>query len=449
MLYIPLVMRVKASLTTFRGGPVFVDVARIFVKGGDGGRGSNAVRREKFVPLGGPWGGDGGKGGDVVFVVDPGLNTLVDFKYQRHFKAEKGEIGGTKGMHGAKGADLVVKVPPGTVVKDADTGEVLFDLTEPGQRAVVARGGRGGRGNMRFKTAQNPMPTFYEKGEPGEERWLILELKVIADVGLVGFPNAGKSTLLSRVSAARPKVANYPFTTLNPILGVVDMGEGRSFVMADIPGLIEGASQGVGLGHEFLRHVERTKALIHVLDGAGTEGRDPLDDFAVIRRELAEFNPKLLERPTLVAINKMDITEAQENFPRLKAALEAQGYRVFPISGVTGEGIRPLLEAAMQLVEQYVPPEEPKPVVEERVYRPQDEEFFVHRENQTWVVTGKAIDKLVAMTMWENDEAVERFLRILKAKGVEKALRDMGAEDGDTVRVGDIEFELESDQASR
>jgi len=428
---------------------VFVDVARIFVKGGDGGRGSNAVRREKFVPLGGPWGGDGGKGGDVVFVVDPGLNTLVDFKYQRHFKAEKGEIGGTKGMHGAKGADLVVKVPPGTVVKDADTGEVLFDLTEPGQRAVVARGGRGGRGNMRFKTAQNPMPTFYEKGEPGEERWLILELKVIADVGLVGFPNAGKSTLLSRVSAARPKVANYPFTTLNPILGVVDMGEGRSFVMADIPGLIEGASQGVGLGHEFLRHVERTKALIHVLDGAGTEGRDPLDDFAVIRRELAEFNPKLLERPTLVAINKMDITEAQENFPRLKAALEAQGYRVFPISGVTGEGIRPLLEAAMQLVEQYVPPEEPKPVVEERVYRPQDEEFFVHRENQTWVVTGKAIDKLVAMTMWENDEAVERFLRILKAKGVEKALRDMGAEDGDTVRVGDIEFELESDQASR
>lgn len=448
VLYIPLAMRVKASLTTFWGGPVFVDVARIFVKGGDGGRGSNAVRREKFVPEGGPWGGDGGKGGDVVFVVDSGLNTLVDFKYQRHFKAERGEIGGTKGMHGAKGADLVVKVPPGTVVKDADTGEVLFDLTEPGQRAVVARGGRGGRGNMRFKTAQNPMPTFYEKGEPGEERWLVLELKVIADVGLVGFPNAGKSTLLSRVSAARPKVANYPFTTLNPILGVVDLGEGRSFVMADIPGLIEGASQGVGLGHEFLRHVERTKALIHVLDGAGTEGRDPLDDFAVIRQELAEFNPGLLERPILVAINKMDTTEAQENFPRLKAALEQQGFRVFPISGVTGEGIRPLLQAAMEAVERYVPPEEPEPVEAERVYRPRDEEFSVSRENRTWVVTGKEIDKLVAMTMWENDEAVRRFLRILKAKGVEQALRERGAEDGDTVRVGDIEFELASDPVS-
>lgn len=302
---------------------------------------------------------------------------------------------------------------------------------------------------MRFKTAKNPMPTFYEKGEPGEERWIILELKVIADVGLVGFPNAGKSTLLSRVSAARPKVANYPFTTLNPILGVVDLGEGRSFVMADIPGLIEGASQGVGLGHEFLRHVERTKALIHVLDGAGTEGRDPLSDFEVIRRELAEFNPKLVERPALVAVNKMDITEAQENLPRLKEALEGQGFRVFPISGVTGEGIRPLLEAAMEIVEQYVPPEEPKPAVEERVYRPRDEEFSIHRENRTWVVTGKEIDKLVAMTMWENDEAVERFLRILKAKGVEQALRDRGAEDGDTVRVGDIEFELASDPVTR
>lgn len=448
MLYIPFQTRAKASLTTIRGDPVFVDVARIFVKGGDGGRGSNAVRREKFVPEGGPWGGDGGKGGDVVFVVDPGLNTLVDFRYQRHFKAERGEIGGTKGMHGAKGSDLLVKVPPGTVVKDADTGEVLFDLTEPGQRAVVARGGRGGRGNMRFQTAQNRMPTFYEKGEPGEERWLLLELKVIADVGLVGFPNAGKSTLLSRVSAARPKVANYPFTTLNPILGVVDLGDGRSFVLADIPGLIEGASQGVGLGHEFLRHVERTKALIHVLDGAGSEGRDPLDDFAVIRRELAEFNPSLLERPTLVAVNKMDVTEAQENYPRLKAELERQGFAVFPISGVTGEGIPALLRAAADAVEHYVPPEEPEPVEAERVYRPRDEEFSVHRENAVWVVSGKAIDKLVAMTMWENDEAVQRFLNILKLKGVEKALREQGAVDGDTVRVGDIEFELESDPVS-
>jgi len=443
--HIPFAFRAKASLTTSWGDPVFVDVAKIYVKGGDGGRGSNAVRREKYVPMGGPWGGDGGKGGDVVLEVDPGLSTLLDFQYKRHFKAQKGEIGGTKGMHGAAGEDLIIKVPPGTVVKDADTGEVLFDLTEPGQRAVVARGGRGGRGNMRFKTPWNKMPTFYEKGEPGEERWIILELKLLADVGLVGFPNAGKSTLLSRVSRAQPKIADYPFTTLHPILGVVEVEDGRSFVMADIPGLIEGASRGVGLGHEFLRHVERTRALIYVLDGAGTEGRDPLNDFAVLRKELREYNASLLERPALVAINKMDLTEARENFPRLKAELERQGFAVFPISGVTGEGIRPLLQAAADAIERYVPPAQPKPVGEEKVFRPRDDSFTIHRENRVWVVRGREIERLAAMTMWENDQAVERFLRILRAKGVEKALRSQGARDGDTVRIGDIEFELTSD----
>ncbi|HWI51330.1 MAG TPA: GTPase ObgE [Symbiobacteriaceae bacterium] len=426
---------------------MFVDVARIYVKGGDGGRGSNAVRREKFVPEGGPWGGDGGRGGDVIFVVDPGLNTLIDFKYQRHFKGEKGEIGDTKGMYGAKGKSLTVKVPPGTVIKDDDTGELLFDLTEPGQQVVVAKGGRGGRGNMKFWTPQNKMPTFYEKGEPGEERWLLLELKVIADVGLVGFPNAGKSTFLSRVSAAKPKVANYPFTTLNPILGVVETGDGRSFVLADIPGLIEGASEGVGLGHEFLRHVERCKVLIHVLDGGGTEGRDPLEDFEIINRELGEFNPKLLERPMLVAFNKMDLTEAQDNLPRIKADLEGRGFKVFPLSGVTGEGLKPLLQAAADAISAYVPPEEPV-VVEEMVYRPKEDEFAVYSENGIWHVTGKEIDKLVAMTMWENDDAVKRFLRILRAKGVEKQLREFGAEDGDTIRVGDIEFELSDEPIS-
>jgi len=423
---------------------MFVDVARIYVKGGDGGRGSNAVRREKFVPEGGPWGGDGGKGGDVIFVVDTGLNTLIDFKYQRHFKAPKGEMGDTKGMYGAKGEDMVVKVPPGTVIKDDDTGEVLFDLTEPGQRVVVAKGGRGGRGNMKFWSVKNKMPTFYEKGEPGVEHWLLLELKVIADVGLVGFPNAGKSTFLSRVSAAQPKIANYPFTTLNPILGVVEVGDGRSFVLADIPGLIEGAHQGVGLGHEFLRHVERCKVLIHVLDGGGTEGRDPMDDFEIIRRELGEFNPKLLERATMVAFNKMDLTEARDNLPRVMAELEKRGHRVFPISGVTGEGLKPLLQAAADAIAAYVEPEEP--VVEvEKVYRPKEDEFQVYRENEIWHVKGKEIDKLVAMTMWENDEAVDRFMKILKAKGVEKALRQYGANDGDTIRVGDIEFELAPD----
>lgn len=424
---------------------MFVDVAKIYVKGGDGGRGSNAVRREKFVPEGGPWGGDGGKGGDVIFVVDSGLNTLVDFKYQRHFKAPRGEMGDTKGMYGAKGQDMVVKVPPGTTVINDDTGEVLWDLTEPGQRVVVAKGGRGGRGNMKFKTKENPMPTFYEKGEPGEERYLVLELKVIADAGLVGFPNAGKSTFLSRVSAAKPKVANYPFTTLNPILGVVEVGDGRAFVLADIPGLIEGAHAGVGLGHEFLRHVERTKVLIHVLDGGGTEGRDPLEDFEIIHNELREFNPELAERPTLVAFNKMDLPEAQENLPRVKEALEGRGYTVFPISGVTGEGMKPLLQAAADAIAAYVPPEKPVTTEAEHVYRPKEQEFRVYAENGIWHVEGKALDKLVSMTMWENDDAVKRFVKVLKTMGVEDALRDYGCDDGDTVRIAGIEFELNAD----
>ncbi|HWI65498.1 MAG TPA: GTPase ObgE [Symbiobacteriaceae bacterium] len=426
---------------------MFVDVARINVKGGDGGRGSNAVRREKFVPEGGPWGGDGGRGGDVIFVVDTGLNTLIDFKYKKHFKGEKGDIGGTKGMYGRQGGDIVVKVPPGTVVKNDDTGEVMFDLTEPGQKVVVAKGGRGGRGNMKFWTPQNKMPTFYEKGEPGEEFWLLLELKVIADAGLVGFPNAGKSTFLSRVSAAKPKVANYPFTTLNPILGVVEVGDGRSFVLADIPGLIEGASEGVGLGHEFLRHVERCKVLIHVLDAGGTEGRDPLEDFEIINKELGEFNAELLERPMLVAANKMDLTEAQDNLPRIKAELEKRGHKVFPISGVTGEGMKPLLQAAADAIAAYVPKEKPV-VIDEHVFRPKEAEFHVHSENGIWHVTGKEMDRLVAMTMWENDDAVKRFLRIIRGMGVEKTLREYGAEDGDTIRVGDVEFELSDEPIS-
>lgn len=423
---------------------MFVDITRIYVKGGDGGRGSNSIRREKFVPEGGPWGGDGGRGGSVIFVVDTGLNTLVDFKYQKHFKGERGEIGATKGMHGAKGTDLVVKVPPGTIVKDDDTGEVLFDLTEPGQEVIVAPGGRGGRGNMRFATPTNKCPTFYENGEPGQERWLILELKVMADAGLVGFPNAGKSTFLSVVSAAKPKIANYPFTTLNPILGVVETGDGRSFVLADIPGLIEGAHQGVGLGHEFLRHVQRTKVLIHVLDGGGTEGRDPLEDFEIIHRELKEYNEELASRPTLVAFNKMDLPEAQENLARVKAALEERGFKVFPISGVTREGIKPLLQQAADLIAAWRAPEPVLPEVE-KVYRPREQDWHIYKREGAWHVGGKEMERIVAMTMWENDDAVKRFMNILKVKGIEKALREYGAEDGDTVRISDIEFEMNSD----
>lgn len=424
---------------------MFVDVAKIYVKGGDGGRGSNAMRREKYVPEGGPFGGDGGKGGDVVFVVDPGLRTLLDFKYQKQYKAERGEHGKGKGQYGRSGADLVVKVPPGTVVKDAETGDVLFDLTEPGQRAVVARGGRGGRGNMHFATPVHRAPTLYEEGEPGEERWLELELKLMADCGLVGYPNAGKSTLLSRVSAAKPKIANYPFTTITPNLGVVEAPDGRSFVMADIPGLIEGAHEGVGLGDQFLRHIERTRVLIHVLDGAGTEGRDPLADFDAIMHELESYNPKLAERPMVVAFNKMDLPAAQENLLRVKPELENRGYRVFPISGVTGLGISELIQAAADAIDRFDVMEQPEVAPEEeRVYRAEDpEEIRIERRpDAVWVVHGKKVERLVAMTPWNNEEAVRRFQAIFRRMGVEDALRERGAQDGDVVEIRGVQFEL-------
>lgn len=422
---------------------MFVDVAKIYTKGGDGGRGSNSMRREKYVPEGGPYGGDGGKGGDVVVVVETGLNTLVDFKYQKHFKAERGEHGMSKGMYGKAGEEMILKVPPGTVIKDDDTGEILADMTDTTQRVVVARGGRGGRGNMKFQSMALKAPTFYEKGEPGEERWLVLELKVIADVGLVGFPNAGKSTLLSRVSAARPKIANYPFTTLNPHLGVVEVAD-KTVVFADIPGLIEGASEGVGLGHEFLRHVERTKVLVHVLDGAATEGRDPLQDFYTINRELELYNEKLAARPMVVAVNKMDLPDAQENLKRISDELTSKGYKVFAISGVTGEGLRPLLFEVAHLVETYVPPEEDTPLETERIYRAEDRlGFDIHRlDGDRWEVRGKEIERLVAMTHWENEEAIERFQQIFQRMGIEKALRKAGADDGHTVEIQGIQFEL-------
>lgn len=425
-----------------------MDLARIYVKGGDGGRGSNAMRREKFVPEGGPFGGDGGKGGDVVLVVDPGLRTLLDFKYQRHYRAERGEHGKGKGMHGRDGEDLVVKVPPGTVVRDAETGEVLFDLVEPGQRAVVARGGRGGRGNMHFATPTHRAPTMYEEGEPGEERWLLLELKVVADVGLVGYPNAGKSTLLAHTTAARPRIADYPFTTLTPNLGVVEVGDGRSFVMADIPGLIEGAHAGVGLGHEFLRHVERTRVLIQVVDGSGIEGRDPLADYETIRKELALYSPVLAERPHVVAFNKMDLAEARAHLPSFEAAMASRGIRVFPISAATGQGVGALLLAVADLLDA-VRAEGPAVVPDageaaERVFRAADEAAFTirRRPDAAWVVKGKAIERLAAMTPWNNEEAVRRFLRILRRSGIEAELRARGARDGDTVEIAGVEFEL-------
>ncbi|HLT57153.1 MAG TPA: GTPase ObgE [Limnochordales bacterium] len=424
---------------------MFLDTARIFVKGGDGGNGAVSFRREKYVPAGGPDGGNGGRGGDVVLLVDPGLWTLMDFKYRTHYRAENGQHGRGANMHGRRGADLVVKVPPGTAVRDEATGEYLADLTEPGQQAVIARGGRGGRGNAQFKTPVRQAPRFAEKGEPGEERWVILELRVMADVGLVGMPNAGKSTLLSRISAARPKIAPYPFTTLTPNLGVVSLGEGQSFVVADIPGLVEGAHQGVGLGHDFLRHVERTRVLIHVVDVSGLEGRDPLADFRAINEELRLYRPELLERPQLVAANKMDLAEARENWPSFREAVEALGFRVFPVSAATGEGLDPLLHAAWELLQQ-VPRPAPVPVRPEAAAAPRRraplKEYTVRREDGEFVVEGEGLARLMARLDLDNEEAVRFLQKVFRDIGLNDALREQGVQPGDTVRVAGVEFEF-------
>lgn len=426
---------------------MFVDQARVFVKGGDGGNGIVSYRREKYVPLGGPAGGDGGNGGNVVFVVDEGLRTLLDFRYQRHFKAERGEYGRPKNQHGKSATDLFVKVPPGTTVRDDDTGEFLGDLVQHGQTLVVARGGRGGRGNTRFATVVNKAPDMAEKGEPGEERWVRLELKVLADVGLVGFPSVGKSTFLSVVSAAKPKIGEYHFTTLSPELGVVSVADGRSFVMADLPGLIEGAHEGHGLGHEFLRHMERTKVLVHVVDMAATEGRDPVQDYLVIRRELSSYGRHLEEKPEFVAANKMDIPGSEENLIRFKEAYP--NLRVFPISGATRDGIGSLLFAvtdALDAVHQAAKaatPTEEEPVTERKVYRyEKSESFHIRREGGSFIVESQELEKLVKMTNFTQYDAVKRFQYILRKQGVDAALRKRGAEEGDVIRIGEMEFEF-------
>lgn len=333
---------------------MFVDKAKIYVKGGDGGDGLVAFRREKYVPEGGPAGGDGGKGGDVIFRVDEGLRTLMDFRYQRHFKAQRGEKGRNKSQHGANAENMIVRVPPGTVVIDDDSQEVIADLTRHGQQIVVARGEQGGRGNIRFATPSNPAPELAEHGEEGQERWVVLELKVMADVGLVGFPSVGKSTLLSVVSAAKPKIGAYHFTTITPNLGVVEVGDGRSFVMADLPGLIEGAHEGVGLGHEFLRHVERTRLIVHVVDMAGSEGRDPFDDWQKINDELRQYNADLEKRPQIVAANKMDMPEAAEYLERFREEVaKVRGdLEIMPISSLTRQGIQELLYRVSDLLDQ-------------------------------------------------------------------------------------------------
>ncbi|WP_018931450.1 GTPase ObgE [Gracilibacillus lacisalsi] len=424
---------------------MFVDQVKVYVKAGDGGNGIVAFRREIYVPMGGPAGGDGGDGGDVIFEVDEGLNTLMDFRYQKHFKAKRGENGMGKGMHGRNAEPLVLSVPPGTTVRDVNTGEVLADLIEHKQRAVIAKGGRGGRGNIRFASARNPAPEIAENGEPGIERDIQIELKLIADVGLVGFPSVGKSTLLSTVSAARPKIADYHFTTLQPNLGVVDTADQRSFVLADLPGLIEGAHEGVGLGHQFLRHVERTRVILHVIDMAATEGRDPYEDFITINKELEQYDPTLLERPMIIAANKMDLPEAEEQLAYFKEQLD-EDYPIFPISTVTKEGIRDLLFAVANKLDEI--PKNYKPVEEQEdrvVYRfeKEDKAFSITRDpDGAYVLYGEKIEKLFKMTDFSRDESVQRFSRQLRGMGVDNALRERGAKDGDTVRLLDYEFEF-------
>lgn len=427
---------------------MFVDQVKIYVKAGNGGDGMVAFRREKFVPNGGPAGGDGGKGADVVFVVDEGLRTLVDFRFKRIFKAEHGEHGMSKSMHGRGAEDLVVKVPQGTIVKDIDTGEIIADLVAHGQRAVIAKAGRGGRGNKRFATPANPAPELSENGEPGQERNVQLELKVLADVGLVGFPSVGKSTLLSVVSAARPKIAAYHFTTIVPNLGMVDAGDGRSFVMADLPGLIEGASQGVGLGHQFLRHIERTRVIVHVIDMSGSEGRVPYEDYMAINNELEQYNLRLMERPQIIVANKMDMPDAEENLNEFKTKI-AEDIPVFPISAVTKTGLRELLLAIADKLE--TTPEFPLNEILEQEdedtvlykYVAEEPDFEISREpDGTFVLSGAKIERLFTMTNFERDASISRFARQLRAMGVDEALRKRGAKDGDIVRLLDYGFEF-------
>ncbi|NOZ72362.1 MAG: GTPase ObgE [Chloroflexi bacterium] len=418
---------------------MFADEAKIYVKGGDGGNGVVAFRREKYVPRGGPAGGNGGKGGDVYLVVSPEHNTLYHFRFKVHFKAERGKHGSGSKKQGAQGADYEVPVPPGTVVYDAESGQLLGELLKVGDRLLVARGGRGGRGNAVFRSSTNQTPQFAEKGEPGEERWLRLELKLIADIGIVGVPNAGKSTLLSVVTRAKPKIADYPFTTLEPNLGVAVVDD-RDVVLADIPGLIEGAHTGAGLGLTFLRHIERTRLLIHVLNGLSP---DPLGDYQAINQELELFKPQLAQKPQLVAFNKMDLPEVRERWPEIQKALADMKVEALPISAATGENVQTLMRRALTLLETLPVPEATAMVPQ---LEPVDEDAFtIEKKPEGWVVKGKRIERVAAMTNWDYYEAVLRFQRILDAMGISDALRKAGVKDGDVVSVGDIDLTWSDD----
>ncbi len=429
---------------------MFVDKAKIYVKGGDGGDGIISFRREKYVPNGGPAGGDGGRGGDVIFRVDEGLRTLMDFRYQRHFKGERGVKGRNKSQHGANAEHTVVRIPPGTVIVNDDNGEVIADLTRHGQEIVIAKGGRGGRGNVRFATAANTAPQIAENGEEGQERYIVLELKVMADVGLVGFPSVGKSTLLSVVSAAQPKIGAYHFTTITPNLGVVDVGDGRSFVMADLPGLIEGAHEGIGLGHEFLRHVERTRVIIHVVDMSGSEGRDPFDDWQKINEELKLYNAELENRLQIIAANKMDDPQAQENLEEFsKKVREVRSdIEILPISALTRDGIQEMLYKTVDMLDKLpdaVAVEEVEQIAERKVYtleKKEDDGFIIRRENDTFVVESTKIENMMKRMQLNSHDSILKLGRTLRHMGVDSELRKRGAKDGTLVRIGELEFEF-------
>ncbi len=421
---------------------MFIDSARIFVKAGNGGNGAVSFHREKYVAAGGPDGGDGGDGGNVIFQVDEGMRTLIDFRYKKQYKAESGQDGGGAQCTGRGGNDLVIKVPAGTVVRDELTGRILADFTKAGQSAVVAKAGKGGKGNQHFATPTRQVPNFAKAGTAGEERWVLLELKTLADVGLIGYPNVGKSTILSMVSAARPKIADYHFTTLEPNLGVVSVGTGTSFVIADIPGLIEGAHEGVGLGHKFLRHVERTRLLVHVVDVASIEGRDPLKDFEIINEELQQYNPVLASKQQIVAANKTDIPGSEDNYKSFSEELEKRGYKVFPISAATNKGLKELMYYIAETLKTI-----PETVIvdesdDEVVYTAGDDKpFEIRVEDGKYIIEGTWFKRLVDSTNFTNYESLQYFQRAIKKKGVIDELEKMGINEGDTVNVYGLEFD--------
>ncbi len=422
---------------------MFADRARIVVKAGNGGNGSVSFRREKYIPNGGPDGGDGGSGGDIIFEVNPGLRTLMDFRYKKQFRAQHGENGRGRNQTGKSGEPLVIEVPPGTVVREEQTGLVLADLTVSGMRKILASGGKGGKGNAHFATSTRQTPRFAVEGSAGQERTLVLELKSIADVGLVGFPNVGKSTILSILTSARPKIADYPFTTLSPNLGVVGVRGDRSFVMADIPGIIEGAHEGVGLGYEFLRHIERTRILVHVIDGSGMDGRDPREDFHTINRELVDYSEKLAEKPQIIVVNKTDLPAARENVKRIREDPACMRYPVFAVSAAQNKGFDPLLD---EIVRQLDELPEPEPlVVEEDALRPPDnteEPYEITLVNGEYVVSGPVVDRLLGRVNLQDYESLQYFQRMLRKQGILDALRKHGIQDGDTVRMKDLSFDF-------